>query len=303
MNGILLINKDKGYTSHDVVAVARRKLKTKKIGHVGTLDPNATGLLVLCVNEATKLVPFLENDQKEYYAEVILGIETDTFDITGEIVNQQKVDISAKEIDAVLQKFTGKLSQYPPIYSAIKVNGRKLYEYARKNQEVEISPREIEIFSLKRADDIMIVDDTIHFFINVVVSKGTYIRSLCHDIGVALKTYGTMGNLTRLKSGKFDLNEALTLAELEQKPLEEIELVSCLDALTIPIKVIEVDEELWLRRVKNGMKISLSNLKNYCPELMDDFLPKIAFSSNNVLLAIYEYDEKQQNYKVARIWN
>ena len=138
MNGLLIINKEKGMTSHDVVSKCRRILKMKRIGHTGTLDPNATGVLVICLGEATKLVPYLEQDDKRYTCEVIVGLETDTFDITGNVLEQQNVSFTIEEIDKVLKSFIGTYDQYPPIYSAIKVNGKKLYQYARNNDLIHV---------------------------------------------------------------------------------------------------------------------------------------------------------------------
>ena len=179
MDGIILIDKPLGYTSHDIVGKVRRVLHTKKVGHCGTLDPEASGVLVVCVNKATKALQFLTSEDKHYVATIKLGISTDTYDMTGTIQNQvpYRNDISLEQLDHVLTQFKGKQKQIPPIYSAIKVNGKKLYEYARAGETVEIQPRDIEIYSI---ECVALNEDEIQ--IRVHCSKGTYIRSLCVDI-------------------------------------------------------------------------------------------------------------------------
>ena len=178
MDGILIIDKPKGCTSHDIVNILRKELKTKKIGHTGTLDPNATGVLPILVGQATKISKYLIEHDKTYQVEMKLGEETDTLDSEGKIIKKQETKVlDEKKIKEVLNSFIGKQKQIPPIYSAIKINGKKAYEYARKGQEVEIPPREIEIYDIKF---ISYSNDTIQF--EVKCSKGTYIRTLCKDI-------------------------------------------------------------------------------------------------------------------------
>ena len=159
MNKILVVNKPIGFTSHDVVNKLRKIFKTKRVGHTGTLDPDATGVLVVCLNDATKLVQFLEADSKEYIAEVLIGKSTDTYDLSGNIIDEKNVDsLSNKEIDKVLNTFIGQIKQQPPIYSAIKINGKKLYEYARNNEYIDIPTRIVNVFSLERIRDVSLVD-------------------------------------------------------------------------------------------------------------------------------------------------
>ena len=178
MDGILIIDKPKGCTSHDIVNILRKELNTKKIGHTGTLDPNATGVLPILVGQATKISKYLIEHDKTYQVEMKLGEETDTLDSEGKIIKKQETKVlDEKKIKEVLNSFIGKQKQIPPIYSAIKINGKKAYEYARKGQEVEIPPREIEIYDIKF---ISYSNDTIQF--EVKCSKGTYIRTLCKDI-------------------------------------------------------------------------------------------------------------------------
>jgi len=212
MNGILLVNKPQGYTSHDVVNVLRRELQTKRVGHCGTLDPDATGVLVVCVNKATKLVPFLTSDIKEYIATLSLGIATDTYDASGKVLETKKYEpISDDDIHKTIASFIGKQFQKPPIYSSIKVNGKKLYEYARSGEPVDIPVREIEIFSI---ETIRVENHLITF--KVLCSKGTYIRSLCVDIANKLGYPGHMSTLERTSSGNFHITKSYTLQQIQE---------------------------------------------------------------------------------------
>ena len=214
MDGIILINKEKGCTSHDVVNKVKH-IFNEKVGHTGTLDPNATGLLPILVGKGTKLSAYLINHDKEYEVILKLGIKTDTADSEGKVINEQNVDNSmmqSEKIVKVLDSFIGKQMQTPPIYSAIKINGKKLYEYARKNIEVEIEPRQIEIFSIQ-LDEINEDEKIICF--TVKCSKGTYIRSLCENIAERLGTIGYMKELNRVKVGIFDIKNSIKIEELE----------------------------------------------------------------------------------------
>ena len=224
MNGIILINKEKGYTSHDVVNIARKVLHTKKVGHGGTLDPDATGLLVLCVNKATKALQFISNDAKVYQAKLTLGLASDTYDITGEILERRDVATYPKDqIEAVLESFLGTTKQVPPIYSALKVKGKKLYEYARNNETVEIEPRDITITAIEL---ICYQDNVIEF--KVACSKGTYIRSLCVDIAAKLGTIGVMSDLVRLQAGNYSLEDAVTVEQLKNNDYKILPIESAL---------------------------------------------------------------------------
>ena len=293
MDGILNIHKPKGMTSHDVVNRVRRILNTKQVGHTGTLDPNAEGVLVVCVNQATKLVQFLESDIKKYRCELILGISTDTYDITGNIVDSSdRFDLSEEEVIKTIKSFIGKQKQIPPIYSSIKVNGKKLYEYARKNQEVEIEARDIEIFEIDNFTSLIKQEyNTISF--DVLVSKGTYIRSLCFDIGKALVVPATMGNLLRLQSGAFSLDNAYALDEIEKG---NYQLIPMIDAI-YDMKKVDVKDNGELKfKVENGMKISL--------KYFDEQFKQIVFHENDKILAVYEYHEEDEKrcYKAVRVW-
>ena len=224
MDGILIINKPKGYTSHDIVNILRKELHTKKIGHTGTLDPNATGVLPILVGQATKISKYLIEHDKTYIAELKLGEKSSTGDTEGEIIERKDIPaITIEKVEAVLKSFLGKQLQTPPIYSSIKINGKKAYEYARNGETVDIPPREIEIMSicLKSFEK-----DIITF--EVECSKGTYIRVLCEDIAKKLGTVGLMRNLTRTRVDEFKIEKSYTLEQVKNK--EEISLIGIEEA-------------------------------------------------------------------------
>ena len=218
MNGLLIINKPKGYTSHDIVNVLRKKLNTKKIGHTGTLDPNATGVLPILVGTATKISKYLIEHEKTYIATLELGKKTDTGDAEGKIIEEDTniKDISEEEIESVLKTFIGKQKQIPPMYSAIKIDGKKLYEYAREGKKVELQPREIEILDI----DLMKCNRSEIQFI-VRCSKGTYIRTLCEDIAEKLETIGYMKELQRTSVNQFNLEESISIDDLDNVNVQE----------------------------------------------------------------------------------
>lgn len=212
MDGIILINKQKDYTSHDVVAIAKKVLG-EKIGHTGTLDPQATGVLPLLVGQATKISKYLVEHDKIYRAVLTLGIKTDTADNTGKILEQQTIQMPSKQrIEEIFRSMVGKLEQIPPMYSAVKVKGKKLYEYARQGKKVEVTPRNIEIYDItleKLEPAINEITFTVH------CSKGTYIRTLCEQIAEKLGTIGYMKELTRMQVGGFKLEDSITVDKLK----------------------------------------------------------------------------------------
>ncbi|MBE5819217.1 MAG: tRNA pseudouridine(55) synthase TruB [Clostridiales bacterium] len=251
MDGILIINKPKGYTSHDVVNVIRKKLNIKKVGHTGTLDPNATGVLPILVGQATKVSKYLIEHDKTYVAKLKLGEKTSTGDVEGEIIEKKDVptDLHEEYVLEVLKNFTGKQKQIPPVYSAIKVNGKKAYEYARENKEIKLEPREIEIEQIQLIE---FKDEEITF--EVECSKGTYIRTLCEDIAIKLGTVGFMKELERKKINIFTIENAINLEDISEKELINIE------------KVFEDREKIFLNKRKlelflNGVKLQF-NLKD-----------------------------------------
>lgn len=209
-DGILNIYKEKGFTSHDVVAKLRGILRMKKIGHTGTLDPDAEGVLPVCLGKGTRLCELLTDKDKEYEALLKLGVETDTQDISGRTLAEKPVQVTAGQIRALIGTFVGEIEQIPPMYSAIKVNGKKLYELARAGKEVERQSRKVRIYGI----DILWID--LPFArLRVRCSKGTYIRTLCHDIGRAAGCGGCMAELVRIRSGRFSMEDSLTLARVE----------------------------------------------------------------------------------------
>ena len=212
-DGILIIDKPRDWTSMDVCAKLRGIYKEKRVGHAGTLDPMATGVLPVFIGKATKAVSFAENGHKEYIAGLRLGLTTNTQDTTGEVLMESPVNITAAELRAVLPRFTGEIQQLPPMFSAIKKDGKKLYELARKGQEVERKRRDITIFELELLEQV----DENTFLLRVLCSKGTYVRTLCHDIGEALGCGGCMCSLRRTMAAGFKLDEAVTLQQADEK--------------------------------------------------------------------------------------
>ena len=275
-NGILVINKDKGYTSRDVVNVISKLFGTKKVGHNGTLDPLATGVLVICLNRYTKLNELLSAREKEYIAEVTLGVRTDTLDIEGNVLEEKVCDISKDDLLKVLKKFEMTYMQEVPIYSAVKVNGKKLYEYARSGEDVILPKKEVTI---KKIDLLEFNENK--FIFKCLVSKGTYIRSLIRDILADLGVIGTMSNLTRTKQGVFDIENAYTLTDVRN---DNYRLLKIKDVLDID-KVIVSDELKF--KILNGCKIK----GNYSDRVL--FLDE-----NGEELAIYKKDNDDMKIEV-----
>lgn len=278
MDGIVLINKEKNCTSRDVVNQVSKILKTKKIGHTGTLDPIATGVLVLCIGKATKLVEVITSYDKEYEAEVILGIKTDTKDITGKILKEEKAIISKENIEECLKKMIGTYNQTVPIYSAVKINGKKLYEYARNNEEIELPKRKVTIKELKLISDITYEKEKTKFKIKCHVSKGTYIRSLIEDIATNLNTIGTMENLKRTKQGNFQIANANTIKDIENNKFKIYPIEEILEKFY----KIEMTDDLYFK-IKNGSIIK----NNYNHDI-------VAFTKNNKIVAIYKEYSKDK---------
>ncbi len=273
MNGILLVDKEKGLTSRDVVNEISKILHTKKVGHTGTLDPLATGVLVVCLGNYTKLTSLLTSMEKEYIATMKLGILTDTLDITGNILKEEKVKISPEEIKKVFAIFPKKYVQEVPLYSAVKVNGKKLYEYARENIEVTLPKKEVLI---KKLEIINIQDDTIIF--KALVSKGTYIRSLINDLASKLNTVGVMTDLRRTKQGNFKIEDCHKLKDINEKMLITVDKI-------FNYPVININEEQF-KKVINGNMLKLN--------CQDEF---VFVSFNNKKIAIYQ---KNQNlYRIV----
>ncbi|WP_411354847.1 tRNA pseudouridine(55) synthase TruB [Peptoniphilus harei] len=269
IDGLLVFDKDKGITSHDLVYKVRRKLGIKKVGHTGTLDPMATGVLVISIGKATKTSEYILSSDKEYEAKIKLGILTDSYDIAGNILKEEKVSFNEEEIKKALQNFTGKLSQKPPIYSALKVGGKKLYEYAREGKEVEIKERNIEIYK----NELLDFNESDEFLIRVKVSKGTYIRSLANDIGNFLGTYGTLTELRRIRTGDFKIEDSINSSDFENMSIDEIkEKILPMDLALTNLKKIDLDKR-FLNKFLNGQFYRLNhepevdNYRVYCENL------------------------------------
>lgn len=294
MNGIIVINKEKGMTSHDVVNQVRKIFKTKKVGHLGTLDPNATGVLAICINDATKLVQFLLEHNKTYIARVCLGKKTDTYDLDGTIISSVKVEkIDVTKLDDIIKNFIGKQLQVPPIYSSIKVNGKKLYEYARNNEKVNILPREIEVYKNKRISELVYENECCFFDLYLEVSKGTYIRSLCLDIGAKMNIPSSMAELCRIKLGNFDIKDSYTLKDISEGNYRLITMTESLNDLPF------FSSEEVIKKAKFGMKIDVKMIL----ENLIDKPKKIAIGEKNELIAIYELTSDLNYYKAVRVWN
>lgn len=249
INGIIIINKERDYTSHDVVARVRGILSTRKVGHTGTLDPDATGVLPVCIGKGTKVSDMLTFSDKEYVAEVKLGVVTDTQDIWGTVKEEKEVkDFSKDKLSEAIEHFTGEISQIPPMYSAIKINGRKMCDLAREGIEVERKARNVTIYSIDLLD---VGADS--FKMRVSCSKGTYIRTLCHDIGQYLGYGACMTSLVRTKSSIFDIEEAITLETLESlvKSGRTDEVLRPVDSVFMEYPRFDADDEIT-RRLSNG---------------------------------------------------
>ena len=277
MDGIIIINKPIGCTSHDIVYKVK-KMFNEKVGHTGTLDPMAEGVLPILVGKGTLLSKYLINHNKKYIVELQLGIKTDTADSEGKIVEQKTINeekVSKENIEKVFQSFIGKQEQMPPMYSAIKVNGKKLYEYARKGQEVDIKPRQIEIYNINLIQ-YSIEKKQIKF--EVFCGKGTYIRSLCEDIAQRFETVGYMKSLKRIQVGDFKIEDSITINQLE----ENIQ-----DNNFIKDKIISIEK---LFNEKTGIKLDNKKLKLFLngvrlTQTLNDGIYKI-YTENNIFVGI-----------------
>jgi len=321
INGIIVVHKEAGYTSHDVVAKMRGICGQRKIGHTGTLDPAATGVLPVCLGSATKLCDMLTDRDKEYVAELLLGMETDTQDTTGEVLARHPVEVSPEEVRRAAESFAGEYAQVPPMYSAVKVNGKRLYELAREGRVVERRARPVIIHELE-----VLECCPPRAVIRVVCSKGTYIRTLCADIGDRLGCGGVMQSLRRTRAGAFWLKDALTLGELQRRK----------DEGTLEEQVLPVDSvfgecpafyvpEAYGKRLENGNILLPGQLlpgqeqvwkqppgqKLPCPELQRDADGEAAampgkwvrvYRADGKFAAIYAYEQEDQCYKPVKMF-
>ena len=271
MDALVVVNKPKGLTSRDVVNELNHIFATKKIGHTGTLDPLATGVLVCLIGRYTKLVNLITSYDKEYIFEIKLGVKTDTGDSTGNIIATDTNEVSAGKLKEVVSTFPKEYDQEVPIYSAVKINGKKLYEYARENKTITLPKRHVHIYSLE------LLEYNNHLVTcKCIVSKGTYIRSLIQDICANLNTLGTMNNLVRTKQGKFDISDSYTLEDIKNGEFKLLNIKEFLDYPTV-----ELDDNL-INKVINGNTIpNTYNIKD-----------KVIFTYQNKDIAIYEVNEK-----------
>lgn len=292
MDGIFNIYKEKGFTSHDVVAIVRRTIHMKKVGHTGTLDPDAEGVLPVCVGKATKLSDVIMDGRKSYRAMLRLGITTTTEDASGEVLETKEVDFNEDRIREVVASFIGKLEQVPPMYSAVKVNGKKLYELAREGKEIERKSRTIEVYDIRIRQ--FLPPDRVEF--DVDCSKGTYIRTLCSDIGKALGCGGHMAELLRTATGAFSLENAIKLDEL--KALAEAEkaeeaLLTMEDAL-VDFPVVKVAEKST-KLLYNGGKIQERFFTEKPASLQIGEIVTVYDHENN-LVGLYEIKQEDSNF-------
>ena len=274
MDGVLIVNKEKGVTSRDVVNKICKILNTKKVGHTGTLDPIATGVLVVCVGKATKLVEILTSEDKEYIATVKLGVLTDTLDTDGKVLEEKDVSIKKEDLVRTLNSFVGFYDQEVPIYSAVKINGKKLYEYARSNINVDLPKRRVEIKKIE-----LLEFNKDYYKFKVLVSKGTYIRSLIKDINDKLKIIGSMSDLIRTKQGDFDIKDSYTISEINDS---KYNLLTITDVLKDENCVI-IDDTLF-KVVKNGGLIDNIYNKSF-----------VTFIYNEKVVSIYKSYEKDNS--------
>ena len=294
-SGIINVYKEKGFTSFDVVAKLRGILRTKKIGHTGTLDPDAEGVLPVCIGRATKVCDILTDKDKVYEAVVLLGVETDTQDTSGEILKELPVTVSEECVKEAILSFVGDYAQVPPMYSALKVNGKKLYELAREGKTVERKARNVQIFSIEILEmNLPRVRMSVH------CSKGTYIRTLCHDIGAMLGCGGCMEKLLRTKVGVFELQDTLKLAEID----------ALAKAGAVEEKIISVDElfedytKVWTTPefdvvVHNGNRVKKRMLQEKLPANTERLR---VYDSKSEFIGIYEFSKERGDFKPVKMF-
>ena len=295
VNGIVNVYKEKGYTSFDVVAKMRGIMHQKKIGHTGTLDPDAEGVLPVCLGKATKVCELLTDKDKIYEATLLLGVETDTLDISGKVLNEATVEVSEDQIREMINTFVGDIMQVPPMYSALKVNGQKLCDLARKGITVERKARPVHIFSI----DILEINIP-KVKIKVHCSKGTYIRTLCDDIGKKLGCYGCMKKLIRTKVSAFEIADSLKLEEIENMiQAEDFAFVSPIDSVFESYQSIYANS-MADKFIKNGNKIPLSLISDV--ENIDLSADVRLYTYDKKFVGIYRYNESEEVIKPVKIF-
>ena len=295
VNGIINVYKEKGYTSFDVVAKMRGIFGQKKIGHTGTLDPDAQGVLPVCLGKATKVCDLLTDKDKVYKATMLLGIQTDTLDISGKVCNKAVVNVTEQQVRDVISTFVGTIEQVPPMYSALKVNGKKLYELAREGKTIERKPRKVSIYDIT-IDEICLPE----VVMTVSCSKGTYIRSLCDDIGTKLGCYGCMKDLLRTKVACFDIGDAYKISEIE-KLKESIVLPVDMLFENIPaVNTVLMAQKL----IENGNRIpaEMINADGNKQRKYDDEGRYRIYNQEDSFVGIYTYKAETDDFKPVKIF-
>lgn len=297
ITGIINVYKEKGFTSFDVVAKLRGIFHQKKIGHTGTLDPDAEGVLPVCFGKATKVCDFLTDKDKEYKAILLLGQETDTQDVSGEVLNRSEVLVSENEVREAILSFVGEYEQIPPMYSALKVNGQKLCDLARKGVTVERKARPVKIHSIE-----ILSMNLPEVEIVVSCSKGTYIRTLCDDIGKMLGCYGCMKELLRTRVDRFGVEDAYRLAELEELsklPETEWGFLNSVDFVLHKYVSVRANEEA-LKRIENGNRIPIDMICDFSEEKEQECVR--LYDSNENFIGLYTYIEESKEYKPVKLF-
>ena len=300
IDGVIVVRKEKGYTSNDVVQILRGILKQRKIGHTGTLDPDAEGVLPVCLGHATKLVELLTAQEKEYIAGMRFGITTDTQDISGRVLETCGQIVSEEALRAAAESFSGGYMQIPPMYSAIKIGGQKLYEIARKGKEIDRPARQVMIYSLEITD--FAFPNT---SLCVCCSKGTYIRTLCHDIGQKLGCGACMTSLLRTRSGRFTLERAITLAEIKELAAAgEIGMhILSMEELLPDYPAVYVQTESAHRMLHNGNLLMAAELRLAESDIqLTDGQPVRVYDRDGRLTAIYCFREKDRSFKAYKMF-
>ena len=311
-NGLLNVYKEPGYTSNDVVAKLRGILHQRKIGHTGTLDPDAVGVLVVCLGNGTRLCDMLTEHTKEYIAVCRLGVTTDTQDMSGTVLQEQQVNVTIEQLHAAVMAFVGDYDQIPPMYSAIKIGGRKLYDLAREGKEIERQPRRIHIDAVAVLDTSLLQSEHI-FTMEVKCSKGTYIRTLCHDIGQRLGCGAAMQHLTRTAVGSFHLEDAITLGQIEQ--LRDAGMlqdrIQSSEQLFRDLDAVRIDDA-WRVQIENGNSFKPEQILSESPEQEQDITDPDkmyedgervrVYGQDGTFFGIYRFNAKTLSFQVEKFF-
>ena len=311
-NGLLNVYKEPGYTSNDVVAKLRGILHQRKIGHTGTLDPDAVGVLVVCLGNGTRLCDMLTEHTKEYIAVCRLGVTTDTQDMSGTVLQEQQVNVTIEQLHAAVMAFVGDYDQIPPMYSAIKIGGRKLYDLAREGKEIERQPRRIHIDAIAVLDTSLLQSEHI-FTMEVKCSKGTYIRTLCHDIGQRLGCGAAMQHLTRTAVGSFHLEDAITLGQIEQLRDEGVlqDRIQSSEQLFRDLDALRIDDT-WRVQIENGNSFKPEQILCEAPvqeqditdpdKLYEDGERVRVYGQDGTFFGIYRFNAKTISFQVEKFF-